>query len=207
MKEKIIEAVKKAREKAKKRKFVQSFDLIISLKDIDLKKPENRFVEDVVLPNGRGKEAKVVLFSDTIKNVDCEVIKGKEIEVLGKDKRSAKKLVKNTDFFLAEPSLMPLIGKYLGQYMGPRGKLPKIIRGEDVQRMVENYKRSVRIKLKDSPVIQCLVGNEEMEDEKIAENIETVLKVLEGKLPKGFNNVRKVYVKLTMGSPVKIEVV
>ncbi len=207
MTEKILKAIKELRENSKKRNFVQTFDLIVNLKEIDLKKPENKFVEDLILPNGRGKEAKIVIFSDVIKEeeVNCPVLKSSDIEILAKNKREAKKLARRTDFFLAEPKLMPTIGKLLGQFLAPRGKMPKII-SEDVKKMIEDYKKAVRIRIKDSPVIQCPVGNEEMEDEKVAENIKAVIEFLIGKLPKGEKNIAEVLLKLTMSKPVKIEV-
>lgn len=205
MNEKIQEALKLLRTEENKRNFSQTFDLIISLKEIDLKKPENKFTEDVVLPYGRGEEASVVLFSDNITDTDCEILTSNDLDKLSKNKRSAKALVKNTDFFLSEAKLMPVIGKVLGQFVGPRGKLPKIVTG-DVRSMVKNYKKSVRVRVKDSPVIQCMVGKEKMKDEEIGENIEAVLKFLQTKLPKGKNNIGKVLLKLTMSKPVKIEV-
>lgn len=205
MKEKILDAIKELRISSKKRRFVQSFDLIISLKDYDIRKAENKFIEDVVLPHGRGEDAKVVVFSDTLKDLGCEILTSKDIEFYLKNRREAKKLVKETDFFLAEPALMVLVGKAFGQFMGTRGKMPKIIT-TDASKMVENYKRVTRIKVRDSPVIQCLVGNENMKDEEIAENIEAVLKAVQLRLPKGKQNIKEVLLKLTMSKPVKIKV-
>jgi large subunit ribosomal protein L1 len=182
--EKILEAIKELREKSKKRNFLQTFDLIINLKEFDVKKPENKINEDFVLPHGKGEEAKVVIFSDTIKEAKAEILRSFDLEKLAKDKRSLRKLAKSTDFFLAEPQLMPLIGKTLGQFLAPKGKMPKIISG-DVEKMVENYKKSVKIRIKDSPVIQCAVGKENMKDEEIAENILAIINFLKEKLPKG----------------------
>lgn len=205
MTEKILKTLKELREKSKKRNFVQTFDLIVILKEFDIKKPENKFSEDIILPNGRGKEAKVVVFSDNIKDLDCEILNSIDIQNLAKNKRKVRKLISSTDFFLSEPQLMPLIGKLFGQLLGPRGKMPKVIVG-DVKKLVEDYKKSVRVKVKDSPVIQCLVGSEDMDDEKVAENIKAILNFLETKLPKGSRNIDKVLVKLTMSKPEKIEV-
>jgi len=204
MRENILKAIKELREKSKKRKFSQTFDLVVNLKEVDTKKPENKFTEDVVLPHGRGEEAKVVVFSDSAKDLKCDVLGSEDLEKLSKNKREAKKLSQRSAFFLAEPKLMPTVAKVIGQYVGPKGKLPKIISG-DVKSLVENYKKSVRIRIKDSPVIQCLIGQENMKDEDIAENIEAVLKSLEAKLPKGKNNINKIFVKLTMSRPVKVE--
>ncbi|MEM5836167.1 MAG: 50S ribosomal protein L1 [Candidatus Aenigmatarchaeota archaeon] len=205
MKEKILKSIKELRKNSKKRNFVQSFDLIISLKDFDVRKAENKFTEDILLPHGRGEDAKIVVFSDTIKDLDCEILTSKDIEKYAKSKREIKKLVKNTDFFFAEPNLMVLVGKVFGQFMGPRGKLPKIITG-DVTKLVENYKKTVRVRIKDAPVIQCMVGKENMKDEDVAENVEVVLKAILTKLPRGIQNIKNVWLKLTMSKPVKIEV-
>ena len=54
--------------KVKKRNFSQSYDLVISIRNIDLKKPENRFSKEVFLPHGRGKEIEVGIISDSIPN-------------------------------------------------------------------------------------------------------------------------------------------
>jgi large subunit ribosomal protein L1 len=99
---------------------------------------------------------------------------------------------------------MPVIGKILGQFVGPRGKLPKIV-AADVNAVVKNLRKSVRVRVKDAPVVQCLVGKENMKDEEIAENAEAILKFLETKLPKGKNNIGRVMLKTTMSKPVKIE--
>lgn len=203
--EKILSAIKQLREKGSKRNFSQSIDLVVSLKELDLKKSESKFIDEVVLPHGRGKEASVIVFSDTVKDAgEAQVFTGNDLNNLSKNKRSAKKLVANTDFFLSEPKLMPVIGKVLGQFVGPRGKLPKIISG-DVKGVVNNLRKSVRVRIKDSPVIQCLIGKESMKDEEIAENAEAVLNFLEKKLPKGKNNIGKLMLKMTMGEPVKID--
>jgi len=201
----ILEALKELRSKSKPRNFVQTVDLIVNLKEIDLKKPENKINEVVELPYGRGKEASVVVFSDEIKNLDVPVLNSKDIEELAKNKRACKKLAKETEFFLSEAKLMPVVGKHLGRYLAPRNKMPKLISG-DVKQMIESMKKSVRVKIKSSPVIQCPVGTEKMKDEEIAENIKQVLKFLEEKLPKGKNNIKNVFVKLTMSAPVKVEV-
>lgn len=187
-----------------KRNFVQTVDLIVSLKGIDLKKAESKFSEDLVLPHGKGKDANVVVFSDNLSNLGCDILATGDIQRLATNKREAKNLGEDTDFFLSEAPLMPLIGKSLGQILAPRGKMPKIITG-DARKLVENYKKSVRVAVKNSPVIQCFVGREDMDNRKVAENVETILKFLETKLPSGRQNMGKVLLKLTMSKPVKVE--
>jgi len=203
MRDDILKAIKELREKSKKRNFSQTFDLIIGLKEFDIKKAENKFSEDVPLPRGRGKEANVAVFSDSLKDLDCEIFNNSDIQSLAKNKREARKLVSQTEFFLAEAPLMPLIGKSLGQILAPSGKMPRIISGE-AKPLVKKLKNSVKMRVKDSPVIQCLVGKEEMKDDDVAENVEAVLNFLETKLPKGKHNIKEVLLKLTMSKPIKV---
>lgn len=203
----MLEQIEKAFNELKageKRNFVQSVDLIISLKGIDLKKTENKFSEDIALPHGRGRDASVAVFSDNLSDVGCDVMTSGDIQRIAGDRREAKNLGKNTDFFLSEAPLMPLIGKSLGQVLAPKGKMPKVISG-DVKKLVEGYKKSVRIAVKNSPVIQCFVGKEDIETRNIVENVEAVLKFLETRLPRGRQNIGKVLIKLTMSKPVKVE--
>ena len=204
----MLEEIEKALNQLKageKRNFVQTVDLIVSLKGIDLKKTESKFSEDLVLPHGRGKDTTVVVFSDNLSNLDCGILTTADIQRIAGNKREAKNLGADTDFFLSEAPLMPLIGKAFGQILAPRGKMPKVITG-DVKKLVENCKRSARVVVKNSPVIQCFVGREDMDNRKVAENVETILKFLETKLPRGRQNIGKVLVKLTMSKPVRVEI-
>lgn len=202
MNQKIIEAIKELRKNSKKRNFIQSFDLIVNLKEFDVKKPENKINEEFVLPHGRG-EVNVAVFSDVLKGLECETLTSKDVENLAKNKRAARKFINRIDFFLAEASMMPLIGKHLGQFLAPRQKMPKVISG-DVESMIKDLKKSVKIVVKNAPVIQCIVGKENMKDEEVCENIESLLKHLEVRLPKGKRNIKSVLLKLTMSKPVEI---
>jgi len=201
----LLESIKKVRE-SKKRNFNQSFDLIINFKEIDLKKTENKIDEHFILPKGTGKEASITLFSDSAKKIEgCKIVKGTEIESLVKKKKNLKKVIKETDFFLSEPKLMPVVGKHLGKFLAPRGMMPKPVVG-DINKIIEGTKKSIKITLNKQPIIHTVVGSEKMDDEDVEENIKALLAYLEKKLPRGKNNIKTVYLKTTMGHPVKIEV-
>lgn len=212
--EKIVESIKKAREAAPKRNFKQTFDLAINLKSIDLKKPENKIKTEVLLPAGVGRVLKVGIIADTLipkvqKLADgVTLIRRDELDGLGRNKRAAKKIAADCVAFLAEAPLMPAIGKALGPVLAPRGLMPKPVPPTipDLKPLVDRTAATVRLALKDSPVLHCAVGTEEMADEKISENISAVLKTVESALPKGKEQIRNVVIKLTMGKPVKFEV-
>lgn len=211
MRENIVAAVKEAIEKSKDRNFLESVDLAINLKDVDLSIPKNRINEEVILPHGRGKEIKVGVFASgetALKAKECAdiVIPPEEIDKLAEDKRRARKLANEYDFFLAEAPLMASIGKTLGIILGPRGKMPKPIpAGGDPCPIVRNLKKTVRMRSRDKRTFHVPVGTKNMEIEKIADNIEEVLKRLERKLERGYQNIESVYVKTTMGPAVRIK--
>lgn len=213
MTEKIISAVKSAKEGAKKRKFSQSIDLSINFKNLDLKKPESKIKGEVVLPHS-ARKLKICIIAEALVpqvnrlNDESVILIKKDELAAGFTKKAAKKLAASCDFFLAEaPALMPLVGRNLGQVLGPRNKMPKPVPAtlSDIKPLVERTKNTVKFAVKDSAVINCIVGNETMADEHVAKNIETVLRAVEGLLPKGKDQVRSAYVKLTMGKPVKID--
>lgn len=202
----ILEGIKEVKKKAKKRNFTQRYDLIVNLKNLDLKKKENQIDETFLLPKKSGKKARITFFSITNRKIeDCNVIKSLMIEKFEKDKKSLKELISKTDFFLSEPKLMPVVGKHLGKFLAPRGMMPKPVM-RNVKEVIENLKNSVKVVVKKQLIIQTVVGSQDMKDEDVEENIKALLTFLKKKLPEGKNNIKNVYLKLTMGPPVKLEV-
>jgi large subunit ribosomal protein L1 len=205
--EKILDALKKALEDKGKRKFTQSVELAINFRDIDFNKQENRLNLEIVLPRGKGREQKVAVFADgqlamDAKKLGLDVIGSDELPKLAADKA---KLASMLDFeFLAQPNLMAVVAKNLGQVLGTRGKLPKPLLGAKLGEAVERAKKVVKIKSKGKylPVAHCLVGTENMPPEELAENIEAVLDSVKAKA--GEQRIKSIYVKLTMGKPQKI---
>lgn len=211
--EKVLEAVKKARGAAGKRNFVQSIDLALSFKNLDLSKPENRITAEVPLPHGTGKPQKVVMFAEgelarKASEAAADLVIGrKEIEALAGDRKKAKEVVEAHDSFLAQADMMPFIGKQLGPVLGPRGKMPKPIPPSANPRpLIERFRGIVRINVRSQPVVHLLVGREDMPEEQLADNVEAILRMVESRLPRGFQQLRAAYLKATMGKPVKVEV-
>jgi large subunit ribosomal protein L1 len=210
---KTVEAVQKALEESKKleRKFKQSVDVVINLKNIDMNDAKNRVEDEVMLPHGRGVDAKLALFASgdlALKSkghVDL-LIKPEEIEDLSKDKKKFKKIADEYDFFIAEAPLMPTIGKTLGVILGPRGKMPKPVPPTaDITGMAKSMRKTVKIRSKTSKTIHATVGREEMNMEHIADNIDAILKRLESRLERGKLNIGSVYVKTSMGPAIRIQ--
>jgi large subunit ribosomal protein L1 len=211
VKQEILEAVKKAKEESKPRNFTQSIDVVITIKDLDVKKPENRIDEEVLLPNGRGKDVKIAFIADgelalQAKNAGADMVINKpELEEMGKDRKEAKKIANRHDFFVAQADMMPLVGRFLGPVLGPRKKMPKPVPATiKPEPIMERLKSTVKVRIKDQPVIQALVGTQDMDDELIAANIESILVLLDQKLEKGRSQIKTMYVKTTMGPVAKV---
>ena len=200
-----VMAVQKALEGAKKRNFVETVELAINLKDVDLSIPKNRITDDIILPNGRGRAVKICVIGGgelalKAKDVADVVITPDELQTIADDKKQAKKLANSTDYFIAEAPLMAVVGKRLGTVLGPRGKMPKpIAPGVDPTAMIDGLRRTVSVRTKDRMTFHAPVGTVEMSPEQLADNIETILKRVELKLEKGRMNIASSYVKTTMG--------
>ena len=200
-----VMAVQKALESAKKRNFVETVELAINLKDVDLSIPKNRITDDIILPNGRGRAVKICVIGGgelalKAKDVADVVITPDELQTIADDKKQAKKLANSTDYFIAEAPLMAVVGKRLGTVLGPRGKMPKpIAPGVDPTAMIDGLRRTVSVRTKDRMTFHAPVGTVEMSVEELADNIETILKRVELKLEKGRMNIASSYVKTTMG--------
>lgn len=208
---KIIEAVNAAIEKAPERKFSEGVDITINLKNIDMAQPKNRIDETILLPQGTGRKIEIAVLgkgeiTTQAKEAGADLIMGpEEIERLGGEPREARKIANQYRFFLAETAVMPLVGRWLGPRLGPRGRMPMPIpQGTDIRPIVERLRNSVKIRTKDKKVFHAKVGSTEMKSEQIAENIDAVMKRIESVLDQGSLNVRSVYVKTSMGPAVRV---
>ena len=207
----IASKVKQALEGAPQRKFTESVDMAINLRDLDMSVPGNRINEEVVLPKGRGKKQKVAVIGSgemvlKAKATADIVIQPDEIEKLADDRRNARKLVRSVEYFIAEAPLMPTIGKRLGVFMGPKGKMPRPMPpGADPTNLIDMLRKTVRVRSRDKPTIHVPVGSSSMTPEDIAANVMEVLHRVESKTPRGSGNIGSVYIKTSMGPAIKLE--
>lgn len=206
----LIEVMKKLQTESKKRNFVESVELAVNLKDIDLTNPKNRIQEEIMLPHGRGRQVKVGLFGGSemamkAKGVADIIIQPEEIEEIAKDKAKAKKFARTNDYFVAEAPLMPTIGKRLGIILAPRGKMPKPIPpGSDPKVAIDKLRVSVSVRTRDKKTFHLAIGTKDMPPEQLAENLDAVIKRLTTRLERGKMNIRSAYVKTTMGPSYKV---
>ena len=207
---KVNQVIEDALKSDKERKFVETVEVAINLRDVDLQNPQKRINAEVALPHGRGRPSRVAVFAQgemavISKKIVDTVLGPEQIDDLSENKREAKKLADKFDFFVAETGLMATIGKSLGVVLGPRGKMPRPIPPQaDIERIIKSLTNLVPVRSKDRPTFHVPFGNVSMSHDQLAENLETILKRVESTLDRGSDNISSIWVKTTMGKSVRL---
>ncbi|MFX1389226.1 MAG: hypothetical protein ACFE9Z_04075 [Promethearchaeota archaeon] len=206
--------------KEKARKFNESIDLIINIKDVNLSDPKNRIDKEIILSNDiivDGKPNICVIASDEIlldaKKLGIDTLDSDGLVKLNsEEKKYKKKFAKKYDYFVVEDKMMRDVARYLARFLGPLGKMPKpfpsgygiISSPEDLKLAYERYKKVIRVQMKKEPIIFAKIGKKSMDKEKLYENMKTVVDFIADQMPHKFNNFKSMYLKSTMGKPVKV---
>ncbi|MAG39297.1 50S ribosomal protein L1 [Candidatus Woesearchaeota archaeon] len=213
-KKNISEILKKLKEDSKKRNFSQTIDLIVTLKDLNLKNPEEQVDFFVTLHHQTGKKISVCAFvgaelADECKKVCDETITQAQFNSF-KDKKKAKALARKHDFFIAQGDLMNKVATVFGRTLGPVGKMPNpkagaiIVAKPQIKPLYEKLQKTTHITAKKQPVIHSIVGKEDQPEKQIIDNIIYLYNQLIHHLPKEKNNINKTLLKLTMSKPINI---
>ncbi|MEK6823555.1 MAG: hypothetical protein AABY06_00835 [Nanoarchaeota archaeon] len=206
LKEQLKQALTELRAE-KQRKFDQTVDLIVNLQKFDVKKnPVNTFIS---VPF-KIKEKKIAGFLE-VKNKNMDTITLDQFKKYS-DKKELKKIAKNYDFFIAQPSVMPKVATTFGRILGPLGKMPSpqlgiILNTDDktINELKEKINSSIKIRTKDAS-IKIAIGKQSMKDEDIIENVLAVYNALLKSLSKEKENIKNIEVKFTMTKPKKINI-
>jgi len=212
-KEEVIKTLETLK-KEKKRQFSQSIDMIITLKDIDLKKTENHIDFFAILPHSKGKKSKICALigpelKEEGKNCDKAILLDEFSQYTEKSK--LKQLGTEFDYFIAQANIMAKVAQAFGKVLGPKGKMPNPKAGCVVPPKValkpvyEKLQKTVRLKAKTALMIQTIVGKEDMKEEEVVENILNVYTQLIHHLPHEEQNIKEILLKLTMSKPIKVK--
>jgi large subunit ribosomal protein L1 len=214
-KAKILDTVKKLKADSKKRKFKQNVEVIITLQGLNLKKPEEQVEFFVTLPHVRGKSVKVCaligpeLKEEATKVCDKVILQQEFVEYA--DKKKAKQLASEYDYFIAQANIMGQIAGTFGKIFGPRGKMPNPKAGCVVppkgalKPLYDRLQKTLKVSAKTQLQVQCRIAHEGEEDAQIAENVEYLYSQLLQHLPNHDKNIKQVFLKLTMSKPIKVE--
>ncbi len=192
--------------KNEKRKFDQTVDLLVSLKGLDLRKDTISIISTI--PH-TFRERRVCGFLEA-RSTLVNTITKPEFEKY-KDKKTLRNLVREYDFFIASPKLMPSVATTFGKALGPLGKMPSPQLGvimqetpEAIKAILDRISKSIKIRAKE-PSIKIAVGKESMSDEHLMDNLKAIYLDILNALPEKKENVRKVMIKFTMSKPIVVE--
>nr|ABZ04225.1 ribosomal protein rpl10a [Lineus viridis] len=193
----------------KKRKFTESVELQISLKNYDPQK-DKRFTGTVKLKNIPRPKLKICVLGDQqhcdeakaneLPNMDVEALKK-----LNKNKKLVKKLAKKYDGFLASDSLIKQIPRILGPGLNKAGKFPSVLsHNEAMVAKIEESKATIKFQMKKVLCLSAAVGHVQMTQDELVANCILAINFLVSLLKKNWQNVKALYVKSTMGPPQRI---
>merc|ERR1711934_661194 len=195
--------------KDKKRKFLETVELQIGLKDYDTTR-DKRFAGTIKLPHVPRPRMKVCILGDA---VHCEMgqranIPFKSVEdlkKLNKNKKLVKKLAQSFDAFVASQVLIPQIPRLLGPGLNKAGKFPTLVQHADnLEGKINEIRSQVKFQLKKVLCMGVAIGNVNMNPDELRMNSLMAINFLVSLLKKNWNNVRKLHIKSTMGKPYTI---
>ncbi|MCK4687900.1 MAG: hypothetical protein KAT66_07205 [Candidatus Lokiarchaeota archaeon] len=213
--------LKKEGHKDKVRKFDETIDLILNIKDVNLNDPKARIDKELILPNTvitTDKPNICVIASDEIlleaKKSGLDTLDREGLaRINNEEKKYKKKFVKKYEFFVVEDKEMRNVARYLARFLGPIGKMPKpfpsgygiISSVNELNTAIERYKKIIRVQMKKKPVIQVKVGKKSMDSNDLLENMKAVVDYIIDLMPHKYNNIKSMFLKTTMGHPVRID--
>ncbi len=189
-------------------KFDETVEISAKL-GVDPRHAEQMVRGSVVLPNGIGKEERVVAFAKGEKVAEA---KEAGAEYVGADDLAEKIQGGWMEFdrVVATPDVMSVVGK-LGRLLGPRGMMPNPKSGTvsfDVGRMIREIKAGkVEYRVDKAGIIHAPVGKVSFEGEALSENISAVVDALVRAKPAASKGVyfKRLTISSTMGPGVRVD--
>ena len=191
-----------------KAKFDETIEIHIRL-GVDSRHADQQVRGAVVLPNGTGKNVKVLVFAkgDNVAKAEAagaDYVGGVEY---------AEKIVQENwfdfDVVIASPDMMGVIGK-LGKVLGPKGLMPSPKAGTvtpDVARAVTEAKAGkIEYRLDKTNIIHCPIGKASFGTEKLTENFNTLVGAVIKAKPAAAKGqyIKSCVIASTMGPGIKI---
>ena len=206
----VLEAVQQLRGLIKERKFTETVELQVSLKDYDPAK-DKRFVGTVRLPSVHRPNLKICLIADARheaeakkEGLDIDVTSLEELKKFNKDKKLVKKWAKQYSVLLASDTVLKKVPVVVGPILTRINRFPTVVGKESLKAKVVDTRASVKFQLKKVTCLATAVGRVDMSDEDLKSNITMSLNFLASLLKKGWHNVKSVYIKSTMSPSVKL---
>ena len=201
------EAIKAVLDTAKA-KFDETIELHVRL-GVDPKQADQQVRGVIVLPNGTGKNVKVLAIA---KGEKADQAKEAGADFVGAEEMVQKIQTENWfdyDVIITTPDMMGLVGR-IGKVLGPKGLMPNPKSGTvtpDIAKAIKDAKAGkVEYRLDKSAIIHCAIGKKSFGADKIKENYEALMEAIVKAKPAAAKGVylKSVALTSTMGPGVKI---
>jgi len=205
----LMESITKVLHARKDRKFKESVDLQVNLKNYDPQK-DKRFSGSIKLPNVCRPRMTVCLLCDLVhedvaKKAGVPTMNQDDLKKLNKNKKLVKKMCNQYDAFLCSESIIKNVPRLVGPHMNRAGKFPTVCgMGEALGDKIGELQSTVKFQLKKVLCLGTCVGHAEMTEEQVRQNTVLALNFLVSLLKKNWQNLKSAYIKTTMGKPVRI---
>jgi len=190
--------------KEKKRPFVETIELQVGLKNYDPQK-DKRFSGSVKLPHVTKAKFNVCVLGDQkhcdeAKKAGIDFLTVEDLKKTNKNKKVVKKLAKKYSAFLASDSVIRQIPRLLGPGLNKAGKFPTLLNsGEDIKAKITELQCTVKFQLKKVLCLGVAVGNVNLSSDELMMNIQLTVNFLVSLLKKGWQNVKSLHLKSSMG--------
>jgi large subunit ribosomal protein L10Ae len=192
-----------------KRNFTETVELQFGLKNYDPAR-DKRFGGNIRLPYVPRPKMTVCILGDTLhcdqaRAMDIPFRSVDDLKKLNKNKKEIKKLAKMFDAFLASEAVIKQIPKLLGPGLNKAGKFPSpITHGDNLGEKIAEMKATIKFQYKKSPCLGVAIGTVEMSEDEIVTNTMLSINFLVSLLKKNWQNIRSIYIKSSMGKPIRL---
>jgi len=206
-----IQGILKYANTENKRNFLETIELQIVLKNYDPVR-DKRFSGSIKLPTPPRQKFKVCVLGnqkhcDEAKVAGVPFMSVDDLNKLKRNNKLVKKLANQYNAFLASADLIKRIPRILGPGLNKAGKFPSVLGNSDnINEKVNEQKASIKFQLKSKKnmVLGVPVGNVSMNELEVTNNINLAINFLVSLLKKNWQNIRKLYVKSSMGPPFRV---
>lgn len=205
----LAEAIQTVLTGEKERKFKESVDLQVNLKNYDPQK-DKRFSGSLKLPNICRPRMTVCLLCDLVhedvaKKAGVPTMNQEELKKLNKNKKLVKKMCNQYDAFLCSESIIKTVPRLVGPHMHRLGKFPTVCgMNESLPDKIAELQATVKFQLKKVLCLGTCIGHKEMTEDQLRQNVVMALNFLVSLLKKNWQNLKSAYIKSTMGKPQRI---
>ncbi|TPX59680.1 hypothetical protein PhCBS80983_g02260 [Powellomyces hirtus] len=193
----------------KPRKFTETVELQIGLKNYDPQR-DKRFSGTIKLPNVPKPKMKLCILADQhhmdqAKSIGLDFMSVDDLKKLNKNKKLIKKLAKKYDAFLASEALIKQIPRLLGPGLSKAGKFPTpVSHNDNLEEKVVEIKSTIKFQLKKVLCLGVAVGHVQMTEDQLVNNTMLAINFLVSLLKKNWQNVKSLFIKSSMGKPVRL---